>query len=65
MKSTTVKPQSIYLNAEDVAQVEKIAKALGVTPHALRAYAVKRLIADWARGWRPKQTKKTVKTLEP
>ncbi len=65
MTSASNKPVSIYLTAEEKEQLKKIADALGVSEHAARHYAVQRLIADWARGWRPKRKKKTVQTLEP
>ena len=65
MKPAKVKPQSIYLSAEEIEQVRKISESLGISPHAVRAFAVKRLIADWAKGWRPKRKKKVISTLEP
>ena len=65
MKPASIKPQSIYLNADEIEKVRKIAEALEISPHAVRVFAVKRLLADWARGWRPKRGKKIVKTLEP
>ena len=63
--SKKIKPASIYLTAEEQEQIQKIAQALGVSPHALRQYAVKKLLKDWARGWRPKKGRKVVTTLEP
>ena len=65
MKPTKIKPQSIYLSAEEIEQVRKIAEALEMSPHAVRAYAVKRLIAEWARGWRPKKEKVVTTKLKP
>lgn len=65
MKSTKPKPASVYLTVEEQERLSKIAEELGVTPHALRKFAIQRLLVDWARGWRPKRKKKTVQTLEP
>ncbi len=59
-----IKPASIYLTAEEQEQVQKIAEQLGITPHALRRYAVIKLLKDWERGWRPKVSKKVTKVLE-
>ncbi len=63
--SRKIKPASIYLTADEQDQVQKIADELEITPHALRRYAVQKLLKDWARGWRPKRKTKTVKILEP
>ena len=60
-----VKPASIYLTAEEQEKIQKISEELGVSPHALRQYAVKKFLSDWERGWRPKRKKKIVQTLEP
>ncbi len=60
-----IKPASIYLTAEQQEQVQKIADELGVTPHALRKYAVLKLLKDWQRGWRPKRKKRVIEELEP
>ncbi len=65
MASTAVKPKSVYLSAEENEQVKKIAEALDLSEHAVRVYAIRRLLADWKRGWRPKRKKKIVQTLEP
>ena len=65
MKSAANKPVSVYLSAEDLKAIKKISEQLGVTEHAVRHFAIQRLIADWARGWRPKRGKKIIKTLEP
>ena len=46
MRSTAVKPQSIRLTLEEQEQVKKIAEELGVSEHALRHFAIQRLIAD-------------------
>ncbi len=65
MPSTTVKPVSVYLTAGQQERLKKIAAELGVTPHALRKYAIEKLLKDWEAGWRPKRGRKIVKTLEP
>ncbi len=65
MKSPANRAVSIYLTAEEKEQLKKIAEALDLSEHAVRHFAVQRLIADWARGWRPKRKKKTVQVLEP
>lgn len=52
MRSTALKPQSIRLTLEEQDDLRKIAAELGVTEHALRHFAVQRLITDWKRGWR-------------
>ncbi len=65
MPSTTIKPVSVYLSAEQQEQMKKIAEELGVTPHALRKYAIEKLLKDWEKGWRPKRGRKIIKTLEP
>ncbi len=63
--SKKIKPASIYLTAEEQEKVQKIADELGITPHALRRYAVQKLLKDWDRGWRPKRKKKVVQVIEP
>ncbi len=65
MPSTKPKPAGVYLTVEEQEELKKIAEELGITEHALRHFAIQRLIADWKRGWRPKTRKKTVKELEP
>ncbi len=65
MKSPANKAVSIYLTADEKEQLKKIAAELNVSEHAIRHFAIQRLIADWARDWRPKRKKKTVQTLEP
>ena len=65
MKSSTVKPQSVYLTADELEQVRKIAAALEISEHAVRKFAIQRLLKDWGRGWRPKRGRKVVKTLVP
>lgn len=63
--SRKIKPASIYLTVDEQYQVQKIAEELGITQHALRKYAVVKLLKDWERGWRPKKQKKIVTTLQP
>ncbi len=65
MKSVKAKPAGVYLTVEQQEKLSKIADELGITPHALRKYAIERLLADWRRGWRPKRKKKVVQELEP
>ncbi len=65
MRSAASKPRSVYLSAEENEKVKRIADALEISEHAARVYAIRRLIADWERGWRPKRKKKTVQILEP
>ncbi len=65
MRSTAIKPQSIRLSLEEQDEIRKIAAELGISEHALRHFAIQRLLADWKRGWRPKRKKKTVQELEP
>jgi hypothetical protein len=65
MKPAPKGVQGVRLSAEEVEAVKKIAEALEVSEHAVRHFAIQRLIAEWARGWRPKRTKKVVKVLEP
>ena len=65
MKSTTPGPKGVRLTREEIAQVKKIADELGLTEHAIMHYAVRHFLAQWAKGWRPKISKKVVKELEP
>ncbi len=62
--SAKIKAAGIYLRPEEQEQLKEIAEELGVTPHALRRYAVLKLLKDWQRGWRPKRKKKVTQTLE-
>ncbi len=57
---------STRLSREDVEALEGIAQDWGVTPHALRVFAIKRLIADEKSGrFKPKKKSKTIAILEP
>jgi predicted transcriptional regulator len=64
MKSAPA-PKSVRLTTEESERMKKIAEALGVTEHAAMHLAIRHFLAAWAKGWRPKKTKKTVTTYEP
>jgi predicted transcriptional regulator len=55
---------SVKLSDEEVKLVEQMAKEWQATRHGVLHLAIQKLIADWRKGFKPKQEKKTVSKLK-
>ena len=57
-------PIGVKLDADDIAELDRISDELGIVRHHLMQYAVKDFIARYNRGEKPKTKKETVVRLD-